>query len=125
MDADREIQITEGPKTIYNATIHDEVFFSCKVEGTEESPSWNINGKDYFSTDLPPIYVFSQGALKVMITTFKLNGSVLFCFYDLFPCEVIKSQSASLFIIITDKGWYSPIYIVSVTSKIIIRCHVM
>ena len=104
---DRTIQITEGPKTIYNATINDEVFFSCQVEGTEESPSWNINGQDFFVTELPPKFSFRQGRLIVKVTTMKLNGSVLYCFYDLSPSGMIKSQPASLFIINVTKGLQS------------------
>lgn len=100
-----EIRITEGPMTIYDAKINTNVSFSCKAEGTEESPSWNINGSNYFITDLPPNYRFHQGKLKIAIITTKLNGTVLYCFYDIFPSGQIKSQNARLFL--ADKGWQS------------------
>lgn len=113
---DKYIRIIEGPTTINNARVNSEVSFTCEVEGTNEHPSWNIDGIEYFTAELPPNFSFSQGKLKIVITTVKLNRTLLYCFYAISPLNMIKSQNASLFITegksvkvvcnYNDKGYY-------------------
>ena len=47
------IKITEGPRTVTNASVGGSVTFACKAEGTLSAPIWSINRKDYRISDLP------------------------------------------------------------------------
>lgn len=69
------------------------------MEGTDEEPSWNINGADHYPTELPPNYFFDNtaGKLEVEVTE-NDNRSVLYCFHQLTPSCVVKSDKACLII---------------------------
>ena len=97
------VTIVEGPQPVYNAKIGDEVSFTCRVEGTDEPPSWNINGVDFYVSELPSTMFYSmpEHQLKVMVTTAALDRSMFYCFYvEYFFGNFTRnrSKSAGLFI---------------------------
>ena len=99
------VTIVEDPQSVSNAEIGDEVSFTCKMEGTDEPPSWNINGVDFYVSELPSnmFYHRYEYQLRVVVTTTLLNRSTFYCFYVEYSSghfTRIRSRSATLFIVV-------------------------
>ena len=57
--------------------------FECGFSGITESPSWNINGEDYFVSELPPPHIYNVSLMSLIISPVerRLNNSVYYCFF--------------------------------------------
>jgi hypothetical protein len=94
-------KITEDPQSV-NASVRDIVSFTCMANGTKESPSWNIDGVDFFVSELPSNMDYSRTGhqLIVNVITSTPNRSTFYCFYVVHTSvqfERIKSKDATLF----------------------------
>ena len=94
------IQIIHSPRTVTNATIGGTVTFECGFSGTTESPIWNINGEDYFVSELPPPHVYDGSSMSLIISPVerRMNNSVYYCFFYSEMFVPIFSEHAMLII---------------------------
>ena len=97
------VQISHGPVTVPNATLGGRAEFECKVSGTSEHPSWNINGQNYQTVYLPFGHSYDRNNYILVVSPVQqyMNNSVYYC---LFVCFIngnfitIRSDSARLII---------------------------
>ena len=82
------------------ATAGNAVTFNCIYTGTDNLPSWKINGIVYSPSALPPGYMANKTGLY--FTAFQeLNSSTYECFFALYnelseSIEVVESATGKL-----------------------------
>ena len=57
--------------------------FECGFSGTTQSPSWNIDGKDYYTSELQSPHMYDASSMSLIISPVekRLNNSVYYCFF--------------------------------------------
>ena len=93
------MQITRSPQTVTNATIGGTVTFECGFSGTTQSPSWNIDGKDYYTSELQSPHMYDASSMSLIVSPVekRLNNSVYYCFF------VTYSEEESRFVTISSE----------------------
>ena len=73
--------------------------FECIFSGTTQSPSWNIDGENYYISELPPKHAYDVPSMSLIISPVerRMNNSVYYCFF------VTYSEAESQFVTISSE----------------------
>ena len=57
--------------------------FQCGFSGTPDRPRWNIDGENYYTSELPPQHVYDVSSMSLIISPVEsgMNNSVYYCFF--------------------------------------------